>query len=384
MPVFPINMFSWKQDHPLVVLSPMAGYTDSAMKQIVRMLCPEAAVVTEFVSADAVYYGSEKTLRMMAFDSSEHPVILQMFGKRPDRFVHAAKIAEAMGYDGIDINMGCPAKKVIHSDHGSALVKIENRCTAMQIVSDMTKAVKIPISVKTRLGWENHEDLVSFCKELEQNGCQSICIHGRTTKQGYRGEANWDPIYEVKRQLKIPVFGNGDITSVSAFRKKLGNLDGVFVARAAIGDPWIIQDIVNFSKMCHSDRLLCHLDRVEEFQERGQVERSRISHYSSLPKTRFRNVSSSNTTLESVEMTGDEELDHLFPRVENIPWEKKKPVVLKHLELSIKNKGEPWGVLEMRKHLAAYIKGMEGAKEMREKLMRMENKNDLEKIISSS
>jgi tRNA-dihydrouridine synthase B len=331
-------MFSWKTaSPPLIVLSPMAGYTDSAFKQIVRMLCPEAVLVTEFVSTDAVYYGSEKTHRMMAFDPVEHPVILQVFGKNPDRFVHTAKIAEQMGYDGIDINMGCPARKVIGSDHGSALVKIKNRDVAMKIVADMAKAVKIPISVKTRLGWENADELVNFCKDLEQYGCSSIAIHGRTTKQGYRGDANWDPIYEVKRQVKIPVFGNGDITSVSSFRKKLKNLDGVFVGRAALGDPWLIADLVEYAR--------------------------NIEQYAAL---------------------SDAELDQRLPRAENIPWEKKKPIAINHLELAVKIKGEKLGMLEMRKHLAAYIKGIQGAKELRENVMKAKNKEEVESLIIPS
>ncbi len=342
--MYVIIMFSWSQQQPLIVLSPMAGYTDSAFKQIVRSVAKEAVVVTEFVSTDAVFYKSKKTLKMMAFDDVEHPVILQLFGKHPDRFVHAAKIAEQMGYDGVDINMGCPAKKVIHSDHGSALVKIENRCVAMQIVRDMVNAVKIPISVKTRLGWENADELVGFCKELEANGCASLAIHGRTTKQGYKGEANWNPIYEVKRNLSIPVFGNGDITSVSAFRKKMypalpgscgvGNLNGVFVGRASFGDPWILQDLITYAK-----------------------------------------------NPQQYEKLSDEELGKLFPRGADLSWEKKRAVALAHCEISVKVKGEQLGMLEMRKHLAAYVKGLPNASEMREKLVRVESLESAKQLL---
>lgn len=332
-------MFSWSNynnANPAIVQSPMAGYTDSAYKQIARMCAPEVIVVTEFLSADAIFYKSKKTLQMAAFDESEHPVILQLFGKHPDRFVYAAQVAEEMGYDGVDINMGCPAKKVIHSDHGSALVKIENRCVAMKIVNDMAKAVKIPVTVKTRLGWENHEDLIPFCKELEANGAAAVTIHGRTTKQGYTGFANWEPIYELKRQLKIPVMGNGDITSVSAYRKRIGNLDGVFVARGTFGDPWILADILEYAR-----------------------NREKYDHLS------------------------DEELDALFPRTEKISWERKKSVVLRHCELSVQTKGEKGGMLEIRKHLAAYIKGLPGARELREKLVRVETLEQAKEILET-
>lgn len=330
-------MFSWSDynnDKPAIIHSPMSGYTDSACKQISRMVAPDCIVVTEFLSTDAIFYNSKKTLKMMAIDESEHPVILQVFGKNPERFVHAAKMAEEMGYDGVDINMGCPAKKIIGSDHGSALVKIKNRCTAMKIVSDMAKAVKIPISVKTRIGWDNYDDLVNFCLELEKNGCASVGIHGRTTKQAYTGMANWDPIYEVKRQLKIPVMGNGDVMSVSAYRERIGDLDGVFVARGTFGDPWILADILEYTK------------NKEEFDK-----------------------------------LSDEELDARFPRAGDIPWERKKPVAIAHCEVSVKTKGEKLGMLEMRKHLAAYIKGIPNAKEYREKLVRVESLDEAVKII---
>jgi len=314
----------------------MSGYTDSACKQVTRIVAPEAVVVTEFVSTDAIFYDSPKTMKMVAFDESEHPVILQVFGKDPERFVHAAKMAEEMGYDGIDINMGCPAKKVIRSDHGSALVKIKNRCTAMSIVSEMAKAVKIPVSVKTRIGWENSDDLLDFAKELEQNGCASLGIHGRTTAQGYTGLANWEPIYEVKRHLSIPVMGNGDIFKVSDFRTKIGDLDGVFVARGTFGDPWILADIIEYAK-----------------------DPEKYAHMS------------------------DEELDAVFPRGADIPWERKRDVVIKHCELITKTKGEQWGMVEIRKHLAAYIKGLPGAKELREKLVRVEKLDEAKKILMS-
>lgn len=331
--------FSWDQfnsKNPAVIHSPMSGYTDSPTKQISRIVAPECVVVTEFLSTDAIFYKSEKTLKMMEIDPMESPVILQVFGKNPERFVHAAIQAEAMGYDGVDINMGCPAKKVIRSDHGSALVKIKNRCTAMSIVSEMVKAVKIPISVKTRIGWEDSEDLIDFCKELEQNGCASIGVHGRTTKQAYQGMANWDPIYDLKRQVSIPVMGNGDVFSVSAYRERIGNLDGVFVARGTFGDPWILADIIEYAKDPQK--------------------------YASM---------------------SDEELDAHFPRNENIPWEKKLPIVIKHCEISVKVKGERLGMLEMRKHLAAYIKGIRGAREYREKLVRVETLEQAKEILET-
>lgn len=330
-------MFSWeKYQKPTIVLSPMSGITDSPFKQVVRDLTPDVVLVTEFVSSDAIFFESKKTYGMMEFDKKEHPVVLQVFGNTPEYFVKAAGVAEDMGYDGVDINMGCPARKIIRSDHGSALAKIENRETAMEIVAAMVKAVKIPVSVKTRIGWENAEELIPFCRGLEEQGCAAIAVHGRTTKQGYSGSANWEPIYALKKELNIPVFGNGDVDSVSAFRSKLGNLDGVYVGRGSLGDPWLLADLVEYAK------------NPDEYAD-----------------------------------LSDEELDEKFPRAGNIPWEVKLPVILKHYDYSVKIKGEERGVREMRKHVASYIKGSPGAKNLRMDLMQIDSYEDIKKLLTS-
>lgn len=330
-------MFSWfnySNENPAVVLSPMSGYTDSPFKRIIRSVSPKTVVMTEFLSVDAIFYESKKTHRMMRFHEEESPVILQVFGKEPERFVHAAKLAEKMGYDGIDINMGCPAKKVIRSDHGSALVKIKNRCVAMDIVAAMASSVKIPVSVKTRIGWDNFEDLIDFSKALERHGCASLAIHGRTTKQAYTGKANWDPIYEVKKHLSIPVLGNGDVTSVATFREKLGPLDGVLIGRGCFGDPWIFRDTHEY------------IDNPDKYAH----------------------------------MT-DEELDEAFPRAGKIDWELKKSIIHRHAELQVESQGEELGMLEIRKHLAAYIKGIEGASKVRAKLMQVKKLEEVKSLV---
>ncbi|MDF2378663.1 MAG: tRNA-dihydrouridine synthase [Candidatus Gracilibacteria bacterium] len=329
--------FSWSQynnENPAVILSPMSGYTDSPFKQIVRSVSPKTVLMTEFLSVDAIYYQSDKTFRMMEFAEEETPVILQVFGKEPERFVHAAKIAEKMGYDGIDINMGCPAKKVIRSDHGSALVKIKNRCVAMDIVAAMASSVKIPVSVKTRIGWDNFDDLIDFSKALERHGCAALSVHGRTTKQAYLGKANWDPIYELKKHLSIPVFGNGDVTSVATFREKLGPLDGVLIGRGSFGDPWIFRDVHEY------------IDHPEQYADMS-----------------------------------DEELDTVFPRAGKIDWEFKKPIIHRHAELQVQCHGEELGMLEIRKHLAAYIKGIDGASKVRAKLMQVKKLEEIKELV---
>ena len=269
---------------------PMSGYTDSSFKQLIKWVEPKCIVVTEFLSVDAIYYNSKKTLEMLQFHESEHPVIAQVFGKKLDHFVEAAKVIEAMGYDGVDINMGCPAKKVIRADHGSAMVKIENQCTAFAIVEAMSKAVKIPVSCKVRLGWTNADMLTEFSKNLEDRGCKCLMVHGRTTKQAYTGEADYEPIYEVKKALSIPVLGNGDITSAAKAKEKLGNLDGLLVGRGTWGNPWVMKDIQHFfdtgevkeSDLSMKEKLPtiikhCELNMAVKGEERGDYGDEEIS-----------------------------------------------------------------------------------------------------------
>jgi tRNA-dihydrouridine synthase B len=150
---------------PIVALAPMDGYGDSPYRQIVKKVAPHTVVFSEFYSADGLVHSKELQRKALTHDPSEHPLIIQIFGKDPNMFREAAKIIEGYGIAGIDINMGCPAKKVVKSGHGSSLMI--NRDTAFQIVEAMSQAVKIPISVKTRLGWENHELLTEFVQGLE-------------------------------------------------------------------------------------------------------------------------------------------------------------------------------------------------------------------------
>lgn len=168
-------------------------------------------VFSEFYSADGLVHSKELQRKALTHSTSEYPLIIQIFGKDPQMFAEAARIIEGYGITGIDINMGCPAKKVVKSGHGSSLMI--NRDTAFQIVEEMSKAVKIPISVKTRLGWDNHELLVDFVQGLENAGANLISVHGRTYKQAFTGSADFTGIYELKQHVNIPVIANGDIIS---------------------------------------------------------------------------------------------------------------------------------------------------------------------------
>ena len=234
--------FNWeKLRKPYVILAPMAGYTDSSFRQLIKEIAPPVVCITELISADGLSYGSWKTEAMLKFNEIERPHILQLFGKKIEHFAKAVKIAESMGFDGVDINMGCPARKVVNSMHGSALIKTPD--LAFEIVETCVKNTKLPVSVKTRLGWEDDSTLDDFCLGLQNAGAQMITIHGRTTKQAFTGQANWEPIYRVKKKLSIPVTGNGDIMSGEMAKERLKNLDGVMVGRATFGNPWIMGEV---------------------------------------------------------------------------------------------------------------------------------------------
>ncbi len=155
----------WKQlasEGPIAALAPMDGYTDSPYRQIVKKIAPKTVVFSEFYSADGLVHSKDLQKKALTHDPNEYPLIIQIFGKDPAKFAEAARIIESYGITGIDINMGCPAKKVVKSGHGSSLMI--NRDTAFAIVAAMSQAVNIPISVKTRLGWENDELLIEFCQ----------------------------------------------------------------------------------------------------------------------------------------------------------------------------------------------------------------------------
>ncbi len=337
--------FSWFNiSKPIVALAPMAGVTDASYRQLIKKIAPEVVVYTEFLSTDAIHYGAKKTMQELSFDPAiERPFIVQVFGKDPEHFLSAAKVIEQLGADGIDINMGCPAAKVVSSCHGSALIR--NPDLAARLVEATVKAVKIPVSVKTRLGWDTYETLVPFCKRIIDAGAQALAIHGRRYHDKFTGKANWDPIYELKRQVNVPVIGNGDIASAADAIAKIGNLDGVMVGRGTFGNPWVMRDIVDAFRGFSLDRFSFLVP--EDERKTKNEEPANESATSSAPRT----------------------------------FADKIPMILEHCELAVKIKGEKRGMLEMRRHLSSYVKGFDGAKEMREKLVRVERLEEVQKIL---
>lgn len=232
----------WSYTHqPTVILAPMDGYTDPPFRRFIKRIEPRAIVFSEFLSATEVAKKPALADRLFQIWPDEHPVVIQLYGKDPAAFVTAAGLAQARGAAGIDLNMGCPARKVVAHQHGSALMK--NIDLACAIVGAVKSAVRIPVSVKTRLGWDDSENLIPFTRQLVDAGLDAITIHGRTYRQRFDGHSDWNPIYALKQQVPIPVFGNGDITDGEAAVARLGNLDGVMVGRAITSDPFVMREI---------------------------------------------------------------------------------------------------------------------------------------------
>lgn len=207
-----------------------------AYRRIVRRLNPEVLLFSEFTSINGMEH-SDVVRSRLNFKTEELPYIVQLFGNEPDLFAKTVQQYQDSGITGIDINMGCPAKKIVKSNCGGSLMRDQD--LACRIVEACNKNSVLPVSVKTRLGWNHSQDLVTFVRALVDAGASMITIHGRTYKQGYKGTADWEPIYDLKDKINVPVIGNGDITGHTDGIRRLGNLDGFMIGRASIGNPWV-------------------------------------------------------------------------------------------------------------------------------------------------
>ncbi len=298
-----------------VILAPMAGVTDLPF----RLLCRKAGagmVCTEMVSAKAIYYNNKNTEGLLEIHPEEGPVSLQLFGSDPQIIADMAKRIEERPFSVLDFNMGCPVPKVVNNGEGSALMK--NPALVREILSALVKAVKKPVTVKIRKGFdEGHCNGVEIAKIAEDCGVAAIAVHGRTREQYYSGHADWDIIRQVKAAVRIPVIGNGDVDSPRAAKEMLQQTgcDGVMIGRAAQGNPWIFRDTVSFL-------------------ENGTVPEP--------PDSRM-----------------------------------KKQMVLEHAELQIRLKGEYTAVREMRRHLAWYTAGMPHSARFRQMINSVESYRQL-------
>ena len=305
-----------------IVLAPMAGVCNSAFRTIAKeMGC--GLVYAEMVSDKAVFYKNSKTLDMLYMTDKERPIAQQIFGSDKESFVIAAKyIYENMHPDIIDINMGCPVPKVaVSAQAGSALLK--NPEKIKEIVKAVVESVPIPVTVKIRSGWDkDHINAVEVAKICEEAGASAICVHGRTRNQGYSGKADWNIIKQVKESVSIPVIGNGDVVDIYSAKKMLDETgcDAIMIGRASLGNPWIFKEVNEY-----------------------------IEHNNIIPKP---------TPIEKIDMC----LKHLT-YLENI---KVTKVV----------------VLEIRNHVAWYLKGLKGSNEIKNKIYMTKDINEIKKILN--
>jgi len=219
----------------------MDGYTNSAFRQTCKVVNPHIITYTEFTSADGLKHNLSRLLKQkLGYHASEQPIVAQIFGKNKDTFIRAVQVCEELGFSGIDINMGCPAKKVIRAEHGMALRKKLD--LAYALIEACANATTLPVSIKTRLGLHDASDLIQFAIGAQNAGANMICVHGRTLQEPYKVPANLEPIIALKQHLTIPVLGNGGITSIQDGLQKCHNLDGFLIGQASIGNPWVFSE----------------------------------------------------------------------------------------------------------------------------------------------
>ncbi len=302
-----------------VFLAPMAGITDLPF----RLLCKEQGcdvMVTEMVSAKAIYYGNKNTVPIMEIREEEHPIGIQLFGSEPELMGEMAHKIEGKGYAFIDINMGCPVPKIVNNKEGSALMLRPE--LAAGIVSRVAGKVSLPVTVKIRKGFdEDHVNAVEFARLMEKSGASAITVHPRTRNQYYHGKADWDIIRRVKEAVSIPVIGNGDICcwkDALQMRRETG-CDGIMIGRGAKGNPWIFREV----------KAALRGEDIPPRPDAGEV----------------------------------------------------KAMLLKHAALSVEIKGEYTGMREMRKHTAWYTAGMFGSARIREEVNRVTRYRELEELI---
>jgi tRNA-dihydrouridine synthase B len=265
---------------PNLVLAPMAGVTDSSFRRLIKELSGVGLIVTEFISVEGLTRGNLRTHRMMRFLPEERPLSIQIFGYDDERMAMAAEIIEESGADIVDINCGCPAKKVVKGGGGSSLLR--DLPQLEKILRRIRRAVSIPVTMKIRTGWDDSSiNAVEVARIIEDCGANMVAIHGRTRVQGYSGRANWDVIAAVKRAVSIPVIGCGDVTTAELAVERMAEagVDAVMIGRGAIANPWIFRQTAELMRgetsyippLAEKQTVLhryCELMR-EEMPERG-------------------------------------------------------------------------------------------------------------------
>src|SRR4029078_3046725 len=247
---------------PPFALAPMAGMTDTAFRRLVKRKGGGGLVVSEMVSCEGLVRGIDRTLEYAEYTEEERPVSIQIFGGDPEKMAAAARIVEGMGADIVDVNMGCPVHKIAKHNAGCSLMREPRH--AASVIAAMTKAVKIPVTVKMRAGWNDAErNAPVLARMVEDAGARAVTVHGRTAAQSYSGLADWDLVAEVANALTIPVFGSGDcVTPEQIVARLAGGVEGVLVGRGVLRNPWILAQA--------ADLLAGRPARVVSLAERGR------------------------------------------------------------------------------------------------------------------
>ncbi len=232
---------------PPVVLAPMADVTNGAFRRLAKRIGGPGLLVTELISTMAIHYKSARTFSMFDITADQHPIAVQLFGADPDIMAEAARVAVGEGADIIDINMGCWVPKVCKTGGGAAMMKDE--AIACRVVEAIVKAVDVPVTIKTRAGWDyGHLATAGLAKKLEEVGVAAFALHARFAVQGHTGDADWNLIAGIKQAVSKPVIGNGDVRTPQDAARMLAETgcDGIMIGRAAIGNPWILRDTIHY------------------------------------------------------------------------------------------------------------------------------------------
>ena len=274
-------------DNP-IMLAPMEDVTDIGFRHLCKRF-GAAMVYTEFVSAEALVRNVKSTMSKLHVGDDERPVGIQIYGRDVPQMVEAAKIVEEAGPDLIDINFGCPVKKVAGKGAGAGMLK--NIPLMLDITREVVKAVKLPVTVKTRLGWDSENIIITeLAEQLQDCGIKALTIHGRTRAQMYTGEADWAPIMEVKQnpRIKIPIIGNGDITTPEQAKRAFDDygVDAVMIGRATFGRAWIFKEIRDYLDGKGIDETLDNGKKLDILEEQLRINVERIDEYRGILHTR--------------------------------------------------------------------------------------------------